>query len=123
VGAGQQVAQQCMQLVDQPGALADHVAAALIQQPQNSRQVIGGNKVGIPAQGGDGGRGRGIDDIVLAPSAARELPHPCRRSCGHVLDDLAARDKPLSQMPAQPAGVLHRHRRFPKPAAHFSSRR
>jgi len=97
-----------MQLVDQAGPLGDQVVAPLIEQRQDSGQVLTGDRVRVPGQRGDAGRRGGVDDVVLAAAAARELAHPRCRSRGDVQNHLAAGDQPLRQVPAQAASVLHR---------------
>jgi hypothetical protein len=94
--------------VDQPGPLGDHIVAALVEQGKNRGQVFGGNGVGLTTQSSDAGRCGRVDDIVFAAATPGELSDPCRRGAGHVLDDLTTGEEPLSQVPAEPAGVFHR---------------
>jgi hypothetical protein len=60
-----------------------------------------------PADPGHACRRRGVNDVVLAATAAGQLPHPRGGGAGHVIDMFAASGQPLRQVPAQAAGVLH----------------
>ena len=111
VGApGDQIAQQRVQLVDQPGPLRGQVGPTLVQQCQHRGQVLGSDRGGVTGQRGHARRRGSVDDIVLAAPATGELPHPGGGGGGgrNVLDLLAAGNQPLRPMAAQAAGVLHR---------------
>src|SRR5664279_3365661 len=111
--AGEQVTQQRVQLVDQPGSLRGEVDSPLVQQRQDRCGVLlRDDRRRVAVQRGDAGRRRGVDHVVLPPPAAGELPHPGRRGRRHVLEALAADQQPLRQVPSQAAGVLYRPRPF-----------
>jgi hypothetical protein len=63
--AGHQVAQQRMQLVDQPGALRDQVVATLIEQRQQRRHFLGLDELRVSGERSDTGRRGRVDDVVL----------------------------------------------------------
>ena len=67
---GDQVSQQGMELIDQPGPLGDHIAATLVEQRQHRGQVLGHDRVGVAVQRNDASRGGSVDHVVLASSAA-----------------------------------------------------
>jgi hypothetical protein len=106
--AGHQIAQQGVQLVDQPGALRDQVGSALVQQRQRGADILPDDWSGIPAQSGDtGGRGR-VDHVVLAAPAPGQFAYAGGRRARHVVHLFTACDQPLREVAAEPAGVLHR---------------
>ncbi len=84
--AGYQVTHHRVQLVHQPGALGDDVVAALVEQCEDSRQVLGHDHAAFAVQRGDAGRRGGIDDVVFTSTAAREFPHPGGRGGRNVVD-------------------------------------
>jgi hypothetical protein len=104
---GRQVAQQRVQLVDQPRAVGDEVRTLLVQQAQRAGKVLSGNRARVTSQRGNTGRGGRVDHIVLAAAAPRQLANPGRGRARHVVNLFRAGDEPLRQMPAQAAGVLH----------------
>jgi hypothetical protein len=91
-----------------PGPLHDHVGASLVEQGQHRGQVLGLHLVGIALQRGHAGCRCGIDDVVLAPSATRELSDSGGRGRRHVIDDFLTSDEPLGKVTPQPTRVLDR---------------
>ena len=97
-----------MELVDATGALADQVAAPLLQHRQHDRLVLGLQLGGVALQGRDPGRGGRIQRVGLTATPARQLPDPRGGGGAHVLDGLTTSQQPLGEVAAQPAGVLDR---------------
>jgi hypothetical protein len=80
--AGDQVAQQAMQTVQDAGALAGQVVAAFGQQPQDAGLVLGSHRAqGWAVQGGLGDAGR-IRDVGLAATAGRSSRARAARVAG-----------------------------------------
>ena len=105
---GDELAQHRMELVDAAGALADQVAAPLLQHRQHDRRVLWLQLLGVALQGRDPGRGGRVQRVGLAAPPARQLPDPCGGGGAHVLDGLPTSEQPLGEVAAQPAGVLDR---------------
>jgi len=59
-------------------------------------------------QCGDAGRCGGVDDIVFAAATPGQFTNPRRRGRGHILANFTAGDEPVSQVPAQAAGIFRR---------------
>jgi len=102
------LAQQRMELVDAAGALADQVAAPFLQHRQHNRRVLWLQLLGVALQRRDPSRGGRVQRIGLTATPARQLADPCGGGGAHVLDGLPTSQQPLSEMAAQPAGVLDR---------------
>jgi transposase-like protein len=90
-----------MELVDAAGALADQVAAPLLQHRQHDRGIVGLYRLGVALQGRDTGRGGRIQHVGLAATPARQLADPCGCGGAHVLDGLPTSEQPLGEVAAQ----------------------
>lgn len=112
-----------MQLVDQPGALGDHVVAALVEQREHGGEIFGGDRIGVTLQCRDTCCGGG-DDVVLAPAAAGELTNAGRRAReGTSSTDSPRAASHCARCRPSPQAFSTAHRRSSKLAAHVSSRR
>lgn len=88
--AGEQVAQQRVQLIDQPHPALRQIHSRLIEQGQGIGDALSLEWATVALQRGHAGCCRSVDLVVLAATTTRELPHSGGRSGGHVDDLLAA---------------------------------
>ncbi len=67
---GHEITKQGVELVDQSGAVADHVAAALVEHGRDGRSVLSGDRQPITDQCCDTGRSSRVDCVIVASAAA-----------------------------------------------------
>ena len=116
--ARDQVSEQGMELVDQPGPLGHGVVAAFVEQRQHRRQVLGGDWVGLTWHGRDACRRRCVDDVVLCVgrhvTAGEPEPSPWRGRrrpvcCGQPATDAVCirlcGSTPITIIPRAPLSV------------------
>jgi hypothetical protein len=107
--ARKQVTQHRMQLIDQPGPLRDHIAAALVEQRQHGRGIFGHNRAGIALQRGHGRCRSRVDNVVLTPAAVGQ-PRASGRSPSTAHPRHAYPARPRAPNPGLANGVKNQSR-------------
>lgn len=106
--AGQEIAQDGVESVEDAGAFVDQVVPPLGQQPQDRGLVFLNNGAQVMAKECDLSDVEGVPGIGLAVSAGGQQPGPSRQGGGHVDHVLARGDQLLGERVAQAAGTLDR---------------
>ena len=110
-----------MQLIDQPHPALRQVHPRLIEKGEPVGDALGFEGAAVALQRGHAGRCGSVDLVVLAPTAARELPHSGGRGRRYVDNVFASGQQPRGQVPSQTFGVLDRPPpllELPRPAQH-----
>ena len=83
-----------MELIYEPDPALGQVRPGLVKQCQRVGEVFGLEWTAVSSERGRAGRGRCVDLIVVAATAVRQLPHPCRRGRRNVDHVLTASQQP-----------------------------
>jgi hypothetical protein len=115
---GQQFQQQLVDAVEQIGTGMPQLVAAVGEQPQRHRHVIGcHDPQALGSQRGYRHTVR-VDRIRFAALPGGEYPHLGGELGGYVEHGLAVGDQPLGQVPADTVSALYRPQPLREPAAH-----